>query len=63
MYVVRNSKNEVEMLCTRLEDANAFLTSNEDTYTLEEIGTKELDEHIIRMAEMNDDGIGEGQVR
>ena len=65
MYVVYNSSNEVVVMCSRLEDANAYLSTNlDDTqYVIKEMPDKEMDEHIIRMAEMEEDGIGEGQIR
>lgn len=65
MFIVRNSKGEVEMICNRREDALTFLRSDLDgsQYTIEDMSADEMDDHIIKMAEMHDDGIGEGQTR
>ena len=65
MYTVKSAKTgNVIVMCSRYEDAAAYLLSDsvdKDTYLIEELLPSEMEESIIRMAEEYEDGIGEGQ--
>lgn len=66
MYIVKNSSGNVEMLCSRKEDALALVGASDidkESYFIEEMSTAEMDAEIIRRAEEYEDGIGEGMVR
>jgi hypothetical protein len=59
MFVIRNSNNEIVALCSRQEDADAFLSAapvDKETYTIENLAQDE--ESFLQL----EDGIGEGQL-
>ena len=65
MYVIKGPKGTTYAMCSRYEDAVAYLGASKidnKEYHIEEFTLSEMDEQIIRMAEEYEDGIGEGQV-
>lgn len=64
MYIIKGPKGTTYAMCSRLEDAQAYLGASKldnKEYRIEEMTLTDMDEQIIRMAEAYEDGIGEGQ--
>jgi hypothetical protein len=65
MLAIRNSNNEVVFMCSRQEDAVAFLSSasvDKENYTLENLNLDEEDTITNKYFLELEDGAGEGQV-